>query len=140
MRPLRRNRQTDDQETPELRRVTLPRRPSFHVAWDALLTILAVLLAGTAWLLSNFDLLPAEVPSLFPAFGAGFSLLWALISLIRRNPHTIIYSTALLGAAISLLLSAQGIAPIGTTLVGLTLISLGAGLILRGLLMPNQPI
>lgn len=101
MRLLRRNRQTDDQETPELRRVTLPRRPSFRVAWDALIAIMAVLLIATAWLLSNFDLLPAEVPSLFPAFGAGFSLLWALFSLIRRNPRTIIYSTALLGGAIS---------------------------------------
>jgi hypothetical protein len=64
----------------------------------------------------------------------GLAGLWFIFCLVRRRTRGLLGSAALLGVGISLLLAAQGIAPLGVTLIGLMLITSGASLLLRGLL------
>jgi hypothetical protein len=49
-------------------------------------------------------------------------------------------SAALFGIGLSLLLATQGVAPFGVTVVGITFIAAGTGVMLRGLLLSNQPV
>ncbi len=123
------------------RRLTPPRpRLPFTLQGSVLLGILAVIGLGVVWLLLSFDMLPATFGVVMPIVAAAFGMLWFLAALVGRNPRGIIFSAAWLGAALSLLLAAQGIAAVGTTLIGLVFIAVGAALILRGLLMANQPL
>jgi hypothetical protein len=123
------------------RRLTPPRpRLPFTLQGSVLLGILAVIGLGVVWLLASFDMLPTMFVVAVPIAGAAFGALWFLTALVRRNPRGIVFSAAWLGAALSLLLAAQGVAAVGTTLIGLVFIAVGAALILRGLLMANQPL
>ncbi|MCE7947146.1 MAG: hypothetical protein DYG88_06930 [Chloroflexi bacterium CFX4] len=123
------------------RRLTPPRpRLPFTLQGSVLLGILAVIGLGVVWLLASFDILPTALVVAVPSAAAAFGALWFLAALVRRNPRGIVFSAAWLGGALSLLLAAQGIAAVGTTLIGLVFIAVGAALILRGLLMANQPL
>lgn len=123
------------------RRLTPPRpRLPFTLQGSVLLGILAAIGVGVVWLLLSFDLLPSAFSVVGAIAAAAFGALWFLAALVRRNPRGIIFSAAWLGAALSLLLAAQGIAAVGTTLIGLVFITVGAALVLRGLLMANQPL
>lgn len=139
---------TDDElETAEpLPEIETPSRPAiagarlpFEINLFWLLVVIALAAFAVGMALNNLGLLPTAILTTWPVVVLVLAALWFLAALIRRNPKALLGSTALLGAALSLLLAAQQIAPLGATLVGLVFISVGAGLLLRGLLI-RQPI
>jgi hypothetical protein len=120
--------------TPEHRR-GLP----FVVNWGALLVVVVLIAATVFVLLLNQGILPAEVIIYWPLAVAVPSVLWLLVALVRRNARSVMAAAALFGVSISLLLASLKV-PLGSTLVGITFITTGAGIMLRGLLLRNQPV
>ncbi len=116
------------------------RRAGLLLNGPALIAVVALILAAVGLILLNLEALPTPIVIGWPLAILVPAVLWALYSLIRLRPRGLLRSTALIGVGGSLLLAAQGIAPLGATLVGVTFLAIGAGLILRGLLMSNQPI
>jgi len=132
----RRAAQPDAESAP--RRLIPPRpRLPFTLQGSVLLGIFGLVLLGVAWLLISLELMPAGFYTVAPVAASAFGALWFLIALLRRQPRSIIFAAAWLGAALSLLLASQGIAEVGDTLIGLVLIAVGVALVLRGLLMSN---
>ncbi len=124
---------------PTPRRSALPRLP-FTVNGRAWLVIL-VLIGITAFaLLLNQGRLPPQVVTWWPLAVAVPALIWFLVALVRRETRSLLGSTALLGLSISMLLAAQNIASLSATWVGITFIAIGTGIVLRGLLLRQQPI
>lgn len=117
-----------------------PRRAGVAVNIPALIGVMALILAAVGLILLNLEALPTPILIWWPLAILIPAVLWALYSLIRLKPRGLLRSTALIGVGGSLLMAAQGIAPLGATLVGVTFLAIGAGLILRGLIMANQPI
>jgi hypothetical protein len=105
-----------------------------------MLVIVALIAITVFALLLNQGILPAQIVNWWPLAVAIPAALWFLVALVRRNAQSLLGSTALLGLSLSMLLSAQIDAPLSTTLVGLTFITVGTGVMLRGLLLRNQPI
>lgn len=113
-----------------------PRLP-FTLQGSVVLGVLVVVLIGLIWLLIAFEALPEEFYAAASVAAGVFGGLWFLAALLRRHSRSILFAAAWLGAALSLLLAAQGVAAVGDTLIGLVLIAVGVALILRGLLMAN---
>jgi hypothetical protein len=129
-----------EEQTPRQRRIMLPRRLPFVVNWTAMLAIVGLIGVTIFALLLNQGEVPAEVVTWWPLVVAVPSALWFLIALVRRNPRGLLGSTALFGLSISMLLASQGVASLTTTFVGITFIAVGTGIVLRGLLLRQQPI
>lgn len=124
---------------PQPQRVMLPRSPSpFSLNRGWLLIVLALVAAAVGLALHNLNLLPKSVIGWLPLLVIGPAALWLLLSITRRSPKGMLGSTALLGIGLSLLLSAHNVAPLEATLMGIVLVSVGAGLLLRGLLLRGQ--
>src|SRR5258706_12055211 len=119
-----------------LRRRLLP----FVINWPAMLMIAALIVLTVFVLLLNQGAVPTEIVTWWPIAVAVPALLWFVVALVRRDARSVLGSTALLGLSLSMLLAAQKVAPLGTTLVGITFIATGTGIMLRGLLLRNQPI
>jgi hypothetical protein len=128
------------QQATRQRRIMLPRRLPFVVNWVAMLAIVVLMGVTIFALLLNQGQVPVEVITWWPLVVAIPSALWFLIALVRRNPRGLLGSTALSGLSISMLLASQGVASLTTTLVGITFIAVGTGIVLRGLLLRQQPI
>ncbi len=136
-----------DEAVPESgaqRRVVLRRRLPFVVNWPVMFIVLALVGLAAGLVLLNLNLLPEPVLAWWPLLVLIPAALWFLSALARRKARRLLRSTTLLGLAISLLLTTQHIAPSGATpigtMIGVTLITVGAGLLLRGLLLAQQPI
>jgi hypothetical protein len=115
-------------------------RPPQTQRIGGLLLVLTVIGVGVALLLDQQGQLPAEVRLWWPLTLIVPGGLWFLGSLVRRSGRGLLGSAALVGAGMSLLLDAQAIYSAGSTLVGISLISVGASIVVRGLLMGRQPI
>jgi hypothetical protein len=128
----------------EPRPVVLRRRLPFVVNWPVMIVVLALVALAAGLVLLNLNLLPEPILAWWPLVVLIPATLWFLTALARRKPRRLLRSTALLGLATSLLLITQHIAPSGATpigtMLGVTLIVVGAGLLLRGLLLSQQPI
>jgi len=112
----------------------------FEINWPTMLLIV-LLIALTAFiLLLNQGAVPARILIWWPLAIVVPSALWFLISIIRRSARGMLASAALFGIGLSLLLATQGVAPFGVTVVGITFIAAGTGVMLRGLLLSNQPV
>lgn len=111
----------------------------FRPSWGLVLLLVALVLLAVGLLLNNVGLLPEPVLLWWPLAVLLPALLWALVSLVGRRPRALLASTALLGVGLSLFLAAQNVAPPGTTLVGFIFLAVGAGLLLRGLLLGGRP-
>lgn len=112
---------------------------AFRPNWGLALLILALVTLAVGLLLNNVGLLPEPVLLWWPLAVLFPALVWALVSLVSRRPRALLASTAILGIGLSLFLAAQNVAPPGTTLVGFIFIAVGAGLLLRGLLLRGRP-
>jgi hypothetical protein len=112
----------------------------FEINWSALLLIVVLIILTVTGLLANQNLLSEDVYLWWPLALIAPAGIWFLASMARRRPRGLLGSMALLGIGISFLLSQQGILPVSSSIVGITLIALGTGIMLRGLLMRNQPI
>lgn len=123
-------------EVPARRRRQLP----FSVEWALLFSILALMIVGAGLILMKLGALPETIVTWWPLVIVTPALLWLLVTVIRRNPSGLLSSTASLGIGISLLLATKTGTPIGSTLVGVLFITIGTGILLRGLLFGPQPI
>jgi peptidoglycan/LPS O-acetylase OafA/YrhL len=129
-----------DAAAPELPRRQPVRRRLLPVRFGALLLVLALIVIGVALLLYQQNALPPEVLLWWPLALIVPGALWFLIALVRRSGRGLLGSAAVIGAGMSLLLGAQTINSVSSTLVGIMLISIGTSIVLRGLLMGRQPI
>jgi hypothetical protein len=64
--------------------------------------------------------------------------LWMLIALIRRRVASFLGGAALAGVGLSLLMDTQAIAVFEDTLLGIVLVTLGLGIVIRGFLLRQQ--
>ncbi len=64
--------------------------------------------------------------------------LWMLIALIRRQIASFLGGAALAGVGLSLLMDTQGIAVLKDTLLGIVLVTVGLGIVIRGFLLRQQ--
>jgi len=117
------------------------RRLPFQINWPVLLLIIA-LVAASAWLiLEQFKLLPTSLQMGWPLVLLVPSALWGLLALLRRKPRQVLESTTALGLSLGLLLiTAKILTPTLGSVLGITAIVIGAGLLVRGLLMNQQSI
>jgi hypothetical protein len=123
----------------EARRPVLRQPVPFIVNWPVMLIIVVLIGLTVFALLWNQNVLPVEVLTWWPLAIAVPSALWLLIALFRRDGRGMLGAAALFGASISLLLTSDKLALL-PTLVGITFIAAGTGIMLRGLLLGRQPI
>ena len=126
--------------TPPRRVVLRSARLPFRINWVSLLLVIGLIAVTAFALLMNQGMLPNDVIRGWPVMVAALAILWFLAALVRRSGQNLLASTALFGLSVSLLLAAEGIVSLWATLVGVTFIALGTGIILRGLLLRHQPI
>ncbi len=106
------------------------------VAAPGLFLVAAGLVAGGIFFtLLNVVELPSIITRWWPTVTLFISLSWSLSALNRRNAAAFLGGAGAIGLSLSLLLDAQEIADFGETFVGLVLISIGTGVIMRGLLL-----
>lgn len=99
------------------------------------LVALALVAGGIFFTLLNVVELPSLITRWWPTIALFIALFWSLSALNRRNAAAFLGGAGAAGLSISLLLDAQEIANFGETFVGLVLISIGTGVIMRGLLL-----
>lgn len=99
------------------------------------LVALALVMGGIFFTLLNVVELPAIITEWWPVVTLFVSLFWSLSALNRRNAAAFLGGAGTAGLSISLLLHTQDIAEFRETFVGIVLISLGAAVITRGLLL-----
>jgi hypothetical protein len=121
---------------PVLRRRWLP----FEINGSAMLAIFVLIGLTIFLILNNQRLLTDEVLMWWPLAITIPSVLWFLNAILRRRPNGMMASATLAGFGLSLMLAQQHIAPFGATVVGITFVAAGAGVMLRGLLLSNQPV
>jgi hypothetical protein len=110
---------------------------------DPALFLLAVALiaGGIFFTLMNIVPLPDSVERWYPAMILLTAILWSFIALVRRDATAFLGGAGVGGLSLSLLMQTQDIAPFEETAVGITLISVGMAIVIRGLLMrQRQPI
>lgn len=117
----------------------LPRLPRVRVNWSLLFLIGALVALTIFALLLNQGALPRQVITWWPLVIAIFAALWLIASLLRRDTAALLGSTALFGVSISLILASAYGVPLGATLVGVAMISIGLGIVVRGLLWSSRP-
>ena len=129
----------EDEELEPVRRRPVRRMP-FAVRPMALLGVIVVIAIGVLLLLYQQNQLPAEVLVWWPLALIIPGVLWFLISLARRSGNGLLAGATLVGVGISFLLGTLSTYAVGSTLVGIVLISTGTAILVRGLLMGRQPI
>lgn len=101
-----------------------------------LLILAFVLIAsGIFFTLLNVATLNKTVVEWWPAVMLGGAVLWILLALFRQDATAFLGGAGAMGISTSLLLETQKIASVGETMVGAILISLGLGIMMRGLLL-----
>jgi hypothetical protein len=112
----------------------------FIIHWPTLVVIILLLVIAALALMSGQDGLPTTMALWWPLAIAVPAAIWFVVSLARSRPQGLIASTAVFGVGLGLLLSTRGIVPQTEGVTGITFIAIGTGIMLRGLLLRNQPI
>ena len=120
---------------PQKRRHWLP----FVVNWPALLLIVVLIALTVVALLINQGAISPDIVAWWPLVLLFPAALWFLLALLSRDARGLLGSSALFGLSASLLIGGQK-NELLPTVVGITFIAAGAGIMLRGLLLRNQPI
>ena len=119
-----------------LPRIRLPRLIVWRAVRPGLLLLAASLIAGgVLWTMHNRGQLSPDVEQWWPVVVVGLAFAWALLALIGRRVAEFLAAVALSGIGISLLLDTQDLITWQETLVGIVLITVGVGIIARGLLL-----
>jgi hypothetical protein len=116
------------------------RRIPFVINWTMLLLVIGLVALTVFIIMLNQGTLPANVSGWWPIVIAVPAALSFVVALARRDARRLLASAALFGLSLSLLLASQKVAPLPTTMAGITFIAIGTGIILRGLLLSQQPI
>jgi len=134
---------------PSRRRRLLPRprlphlslgRPILGVEVNGaiLLVAVALIVAGVFGTLLNQGRLRADVEEWWPLVIIVGAVLWMLVALIRRQVASFLGGAAVGGVGVSLLMGTQDIARSDETLLGMVLVTVGLGIVIRGFLLRQR--
>lgn len=115
--------------------VSVRKRRRVAMNFPVVAAIILLSLATAFFFGSSRGALPVEVITWWPLVILVIALLWLVGALFRRRAPGTIGAAGLTGIGLSLLLATAYQVPLGSTLIGVTFITLGAGVILRGLFM-----
>ncbi len=121
-----------DSAAPE--RVSIRARRTLPLNWPVFGILVALAAVGIAAFLAQRSALPPAVQTWWPLIVIGVALVWIIQALSQQRPAGLLGSSALLGIGISLLLATAYQVAFGVVWLGLTLIAVGMGIVLRGLL------
>lgn len=96
---------------------------------------LALIGGGVFFTLMNVTTLPDSTQRWYPAPILAGALLWSFVALSRRDATKFLGGAAVAGFSLSLLFHTQDIAPFAETFAGITLITIGVAVVVRGLLL-----
>lgn len=129
----------DETPPPRRRRLRLP-RPSLgveiHLA--TLLAALALIAAGIVGTLLSLDRLDPQIEEWWPAAVLGLAALWMLVALVQRQVASFLSGAGLAGLGLSLLMETQEIAELRETMLGVVLVTIGLGIVMRGFLLRQR--
>lgn len=139
--PLAKTPAAEDEATPGRRRLRLP-RPSLgvRIRFGVLMLALGLIAGGIFGTLLRQDRLGDEVLAWWPAVPLAVAALWMLVALVRRQVTSFLGGAALAGFGLSALLDAQDIAALGDTLLGVVLVTVGLGIVVRGFLLRGRAV
>lgn len=125
-----------DEAAAPARRWRLPQLLAWgEVRPDLLIVALGLIAGGLFWTLHNRGQTDATLEEWWPASILAVGIAWALWALIQRRPTPFLAAMTLIGISISLLLDVQAYLEWHETLIGIALITLGVGIMARGLLL-----
>lgn len=113
-------------------------RPAWAVRWDMLLLVGLLIAAGVAGTLLVRGDVSETVRAWWPGALAAFAGIWMLIALLRQNVASFLGATAFAGIGLSLLMDTQDIAAFEETLLGVVLVTVGLGIVIRGFLLRQR--
>jgi hypothetical protein len=93
----------------------------------------ALIVGGVFFTLLNLNAISGQAAEWWPAVALGVAIIWALVSVIRRDATAFVAGATVAGVSLSFLLEAQEIATFGETVAGIILITLGLSVVIRGL-------
>lgn len=127
---------------PRFRLPRLPHLPSLPrlIVWSEvrpglLFLALGLVFGGVFWTLHNLGETSENADGWWPLVLLVFALIWAVSSLIQRQITAFLAAITLTGISISLLMDAQDLIRWQESLIGTVLITIGIGIIARGLLL-----
>jgi hypothetical protein len=124
------------------RRIRSPRIPVPRffatIRLDAMLIVVFLSVGGVFGTLLNQDRIRDNVAAWWPMVIVVTAAAWMLYTLIQRRAASFLGGAAFTGLGLSLLMDTQDIAPLDQTLVGMVLIMVGLGIVVRGFALRQQ--
>ncbi len=125
--------------TARRRRLRSPRLlPGLQIRWGWLILALALIAGGVIGTLLRQERLREEDIAWWPVLLLALAGVWMLLALIRRRVASFLGGAALAGVGLSALFDAQDVAVLRETLLGLVLVSIGLGIVIRGFLLRGR--
>lgn len=134
-RRLRRPRPQLRTPRPHLPRLQLPQ---FEIDLGLLILVILLVAGGIFGTLLNQGRIRDDVEQWWPAGVIGGAIIWLLAALARRRVAAFLGAAAALGVGLSLLMDTQDIASLQDTMLGLVLVAIGLGIVIRGFLLRQQ--
>ncbi len=106
--------------------------------WGYLLLALFLFAAGIFGVLLKQGDITGSVKVWWPSALVIVGVLWMVIALARRQVASFLGGSAFAGLGLSLLLDAQDIAAAEETILGMVLVAVGLGIVIRGFLLRQQ--
>lgn len=105
---------------------------------DVLLLALFLIAAGIFGTLLYQDRLQDDIVAWWPVAIIAGGALWMVLMLVRRQVAPFLGGSAFAGVGLSLLLNSQDIAAFEETVLGVVLVTVGLGIVVRGLLLRQR--
>jgi hypothetical protein len=122
---------------PRIERPQVP-RPAIQVHMGMLLSVVFLFGMGIFGTLLNRDRLSDDAAAWWPAAIIGCGLLWMIMALAQRRVASFLGGSAFTGLGVSLLMDTQDIAQFQETVMGVLLVMVGLGIIIRGFLLRGR--
>jgi hypothetical protein len=103
--------------------------------------LLLALFLGAAGILGTLlkqDQLPSTVREWWPAVVLAGTVVWLLGALVQRHIASFLGASAIAGLGLSVLMDTQDIATFEETVMGVMLVTVGLGIVIRGFLLRQQ--
>lgn len=108
-------------------------RPSILLVATGLISV------GIFWTLHNRGQTASQIDQLAPLLLLAFALIWSIYALVTARPTTFLAATTLVGISISFWLDMQDLIAWHKTFIGAILITVGIGIMARGLVLRGTP-
>lgn len=116
-----------------------PRLERPQLGWslrlDVLLFALALIAGGIAATLIVQDRIEIELDQRWPVGVLALAGVWMLLALVRGHVTAFLGGAALAGVGLALLMDVEDIAAFDESVLGVVLVTLGLGIVIRGLVM-----